>query len=62
MNVKNAKEHIEEITEIMAEIVAFDKNHKELSKETGFLVDAVAYLGDYRRTLNNAIENAEIKL
>ena len=62
MNVKTAKTHIEKITKIMTEIEAFDKKHNELNKETGFLMDAVAYLGDYKSVLNNAIENAELRL
>lgn len=43
MNVQCAQDHIEQITNICNEINTFDANHEELSTETGFLCDAVAF-------------------
>lgn len=62
MNVQCAQDHIEQITNICNEINTFDANHQELCKETGFLVDAVAFLCDYRKVLESAIKRAELDI
>lgn len=62
MNVKCAKEHIEQITAVCNEINAFDLKHAELQDEIGFLCDAVAFLGDYRKVLERAIDKAELDI
>ena len=62
MNVKCAKKHISEITDICSKAVEFDKRHEELEDELGFLCDAVAFLGDYKRVLEKAIEEAELNI
>lgn len=62
MNVKCAKKHIEDIKTICQQALLFCENHTELEAETGFLCDAVAFLGDYRKALEKAIDNAEIHI
>lgn len=62
MNVQCAQDHIEQITNICNEINTFDANHEELSAETGFLCDAVAFLCDYRKVLENGIKRAELNI
>ena len=59
MNVKCAKDHIEQISKICDEINVFDEKHTELQDEVGFLCDAIAFLCDYRKVLEKAIEKAE---
>lgn len=58
MNVECAKEHIKQIEKICIEANTYFENHLEV----GFLVDAVAFLGDYRKTLEKAIDKAELPL
>lgn len=62
MNVKCAKEHIDKIIENCTELNNFTEKHDELAKETGFLVDTVSFLCDYRRVLERAIEKAELDI
>lgn len=62
MNVKCAKDHIQQIKKICEDINAFEEKHEELNEETGFLCDAVAFLCDYRRVLESEIEKAELKI
>ena len=62
MNVKCAKEHISAITDICGRAVDFDERHKELGDELWFLCDAVAFLGDYKKVLEKAIEEAELNI
>lgn len=62
MNVKCAKDHIKQINKLCEEVNNFEEKHEELSKETGFLCDVVAFLCDYRKTLERAIEKAELDL
>lgn len=62
MNVQCAQDHIEQITNICNEINTFDANHEELRTEIGFLCDAVAFLCDYRKALENAIKRAELDI
>lgn len=62
MNVKCAKKHISEITDICERAVNFDERHKELEDELWFLCDAVALLGDYKKVLEKAIEEAELNI
>ena len=38
MNVKCAKDHIEQISKICNEINAFDEKHTELQDEVGFFI------------------------
>lgn len=62
MNVKCAKDHIAQITKICNNLNAFNEKHEELAEETGFLIDAVAFLCDYRKVLERAIEKAEVHI
>lgn len=62
MDVKCAKDHIDQITNLCDKLNVFDENHKELAEETGFLIDTVAFLCDYRKVLERAIEKAEIDI
>lgn len=62
MNVKCAKDHIQQINKVCDDINIFVEKHEELMDETGFFCDAVAFLCDYRRTLENAIEQAELNI
>lgn len=62
MNVKCAKNHIEQIGKICDEINAFDEKHTELQDEVGFLCDAIAFFCDYRKVLEKAIEKAELNI
>lgn len=62
MNVRCAKVHIEQISKICDEIYAFDEKHTELQDEVGFLCDTVAFLCDYRKVLERAIEEAELNI
>lgn len=59
MNVKDAKYSIEQINRICEEANKYFATHMA---EAGFLVDAVAFLADYRRTLERAIDKAELQL
>lgn len=62
MDVKCAKDHIEQIERLCNELNTFDEKHRELAEETGFLIDTVAFLCDYRKVLERAIEKAEIDI
>lgn len=62
MNVKCAKEHIDKINGICSKINEFDMTHQELTEETGFLCDAVAFLCDYKKVLEKAIDKAELSI
>ena len=62
MNVKCAKKYISDITDICGRAANFDERHPELEDELWFLCDAVAYLGDYKKVLEKAIEEAELSL
>ncbi len=59
MNVECAKDHIKQIEKICEEANTYFSTHMD---EAGFLIDAVAFLGDYRRTLERAIDKAELQL
>lgn len=59
MDVKCAKDHIKQIEKICNEANTYYGEHM---KEADFLVDAVAFLCDYRRTLEKAIDKAELPL
>lgn len=59
MNVKCALETIDKLIDICDKILYL--NEKEEVRED-FLDDAVNYLGDYRRVLQKAIEEAELKI
>lgn len=61
MNVKTAKNTITEIMDLCKRIEEFDSIYKN-DINTGFLCDAVAYLCDYRKILENAIDNAELNI
>ena len=62
MNVATAKNHIENITKVCEEINKFDREHENLSDETGFLCDAVGLLCDYKKVLETEIDKAELKI
>lgn len=62
MNVKCAKEQIKKINDIYGRMRSFVERHEELDDETWFMDDAMMFLGDYRVTLENAIEEAELKI
>lgn len=62
MDVKCAKDHIQQITKLCDDINCFDEKHEELREETGFLCDVVAFLCDYRKVLESAIENAKLAI
>ena len=62
MNVKCAKNHIEQINKLCDEINNFEEKHEELIEETSFMCDVVAFLCDYRKALEHAIEKAELDI
>lgn len=62
MTVKCAKDHIQQIGRLCDEINVFYAGSPDLEFRIGFLIDAVAFLCDYRRALERAIERAEIEL
>lgn len=59
MNVKCALETIDKLRDICDKILYLNEQ-KEVRKD--FLDDAVNYLGDYRKLLEKAIEEAELKI
>lgn len=61
MNVKCAKDNIEQIIEVCNKISAFDLKHTELQDEVGFLCDAVAFLSDYRKSFRKGDRKRRIK-
>ena len=62
MNVKCAKEHIEQINILCKQSNEFCEKHEELDSETGFLCDVVAFLCDYKRVLEKEIDKAELSI
>ena len=62
MNVKCAKDHIEQINNLCKQTDEFCGKHEELTEETGFLCDVVAFLCDYRKVLEKAIDKAELSI
>lgn len=64
MNVASAKTHIKCIDEICASAEKFQKDHEEDIglDEMGFLCDAIGYLCDYKKILNQAINRAELDI
>lgn len=62
MNVKCAKEHVSKITDIGGRMMGFVGRHEELEDELWFIFDAVNYLGDYKKVLEKAIEEAELNI
>lgn len=62
MNVKTAKKFIADIEEIAEAAVVFEERHPELEVETGFIVDALGYLGDYKKLIEKEIEKAELRI
>lgn len=40
----------------------FTEKHSDIDSETGFMVDAVAYLCDYRKVLEKGIDEAELNI
>ena len=62
MNVKSAKKIIANITEICHQAAEFDRLHEEFEDELWFLCDGVGYLGDYKKMLEKAIEEAELNI
>lgn len=59
MNVECAKDRIKQIEKICEEANTYFSLHMD---EADFLIDTVALLGDYRRTLERAIDKAELQL
>lgn len=62
MNVRCAQDHIEQITNVCNEINTFDANHRELSTETEFFCDVIAFLCDYGKVLENGIGRVELNI
>lgn len=62
MNVQCAQDQIKHITNICIEINTFDANHRELSAETEFFCNVMAFLCDYRKVLENGIERVELNI
>lgn len=62
MDVKCANDHIQQIEKICEEANWFYANYADLRETCGFMIDAIAFLNDYRKVLERAIENAELKL
>ena len=58
MNVKCAKNHIEQINKLCKKINSFEESHEDLNEETVFLCDVVAFLCDYRKVLECVIKKA----
>ena len=59
MIVADARKNIDTINNICDEADKYYQNHKD---EAYFLIDAVAYLCDYRKVLERAIEKSELPL
>lgn len=59
MTVADARNNIATINNICDKTYIYYQNHMA---EAGFLVDAVAYLCDYRKVLERAIEKSELQL
>lgn len=59
MKVRVAKDHVEEITRVCREL---EKKYGQLSGDVDFMLDAVAYLRDYRKLIEQAINDAEINI
>lgn len=62
MDVKCANKHIEEMREICEAGLEFYKAHEELEEELSFLFNAVAFLGDYIKVLEKAIDRAKLDI
>ena len=62
MNVKCAKDHIQRIEKICEEANQLYANYADLRETCGFMIDAIAFLNDYRKVLERAIENEELEL
>lgn len=60
MKVKEARHHVDRINEIIDQAMQFEIKHEDLGDETCFVSDAINYLSDYRKHLEEAIENAEL--
>ena len=61
MTVKKAKDDIKTIEDLCNKISHLDSELSESSYDTGFLLDVIAYLGDYERLLEREIDRAELK-
>jgi hypothetical protein len=60
MKVKHAKKIISDISAANGKAVTFCARHEELYDETDFIADMVMHLGDYKKLLEQAIEEAEL--
>jgi len=60
MNVKCANDHIRMINILCSQINEFECIHEELRGQTEFFGDVIAYLCDYRKVLERAIDRAEL--
>lgn len=59
MNVKCALETIDKLVDVCDKILRFNEQNEDREY---FLDDTVNYLGDYRRVLERAIEEAELRI
>lgn len=62
MTVQTANECITKIIKLCDEIALFNNNHAELTSETGFLVDVVDQLCNYKNLLKKEINKAELRI
>lgn len=59
MKVRVARDHVEQITGVCSKL---EEKYAELSGDVDFMLDAVAYLRDYRKLIEQAINDAEINI
>ena len=59
MKVRVARDHVEQITRVCSEL---EKKYGEVSDDVDFLLDAISYLRDYRKLIEQAIDEAEINI
>lgn len=59
MKVREARDLVEQITGVC---IKLEKKYGEVSDDVDFLLDAVAYLRDYRKLIEQAINEAEISI
>ena len=62
MKVKHANKIISDISALNNKAVNFCARHEELYDETDFIADMVMHLGDYKKLLAQAIEEAELNI
>lgn len=62
MNVKCANDHIRQINILCSQMNEFELRHEELSNQTEFFSDVIAFLCDYQKVLEHAIDRAELDI